>query len=91
MIQLTEKNKDLLVEVLLWGMSGSYYERDEQPNVEGLDRILAKKENQISEIVAEQIADYYSLYLSDLMEIINDDNECREWLARRARPFDDPW
>ena len=91
MIQLTEKNKDLLVKVLLWGMSGSYYERDEQPNVEGLDRILAKKENQISEIVAEQIADYYSLYLSDLLEIINDDNECSEWLACRARPFDDPW
>ena len=91
MIQLTEKNKDLLERVLRNGMNGSYYEHGEMPGVDGLDRILAKQENQISEKIAEQIADYYELYLSDLLEIINDEDECKEWLACRAHPFDDPW
>ena len=91
MIQLTEKNKELLREVLLNGMNGSYYERNEMPDVDGLDRILAKKEDQISEEVAEQIANYYSMYLSDLLEIINDDDECRVWIKCRSYPFDDPW
>ena len=91
MIQLTEKNKELLREVLLNGMNGSYYEHNEMPGVDGLDRILAKKEDQISEEVAEQIADYYDMDLRNLLEIINDNDECRVWIECRSRPFDDPW
>ena len=91
MIQLTEKNKDLLVEVLLNGMNGSYYQRGDYPDVEGLDRIRDKKENQISEEVATEIAVFYELHLSDLLEIINDENMCKIWLENRSIPFDDPW
>ena len=90
MIQLTEKNKELLHRVLKYGMTGCYYPPD-RIRVEGIDRFFDKQEDQISEKDAEIIAHYHDLYLSDLLEIINDEEECDEWLKVRSYPFEDPW
>ena len=90
-IQLTDVNRELLRRVLLHGMDGSYYDRDETPGGKDIDGYLRKETTTISASRVEAIADFYSLSGTDLLEIIADERECGDWLARRAYPWDDPW
>lgn len=90
-IRLTQKNKELLSQVLLGGMSDSYYEHDETPAGKDISGYINQELDTISPKRAEEIADYYSLTSKDLWEIISDEKECEEWLKIRACPWDDPW
>ncbi len=90
-IHLTELNKDLLHEVLEHGMDGSYYDKGDWPDVEGVGAFYRKESDTITKTQLEQIAEYYGLWGSDLIEIISDVKEYREWIPCRLRPFDDPW
>lgn len=89
--QLSEKNKKLLREILLRGMDGSYYDRGDMPGGDDISAFLEKTLDEISMERAAEIGKFYGLTGQDLVEIIDDEEECMEWLGRRALPWDDPW
>jgi DNA-directed RNA polymerase subunit RPC12/RpoP len=90
-ILLTEQNRDLLSRILLRGMSGSYYEPRAMPDGKDIAGYARKERDTISTTRLAEIAKYYSVWSSDILEWILDEERCEEWLYMRALPWDDPW
>ena len=88
-IPLGARRRARLAKALEHGMDGAYYAPGPRP--EGFSDYLEKKRDVLEWATFQAMVEYYEVSARWFYEAITDDEALKDWLDRRAMPWEDVW